>query len=1060
MRNSLIPRIAALAALIFAAGCTPEPAEEERYLRLSSPSETVMAVPEEGGTVELSVSTNLNWNVSASDNAGGAVRWVSFDSSSGSGDGTVTVTVARNISSERAAVVTVLSADRKMKAEITLTQGQGSGPAVGDGYDFPAYDIIENVSNLDITAGAANGVFDGMSFVFDNGASLTKTGTETAPEFTWTGNLYYASGVLFRGWSSDDEAVILRIPVKNGLCGNYRIAWGWHSSVAASWNLSYSNDGATWTDTGKTLATSTGNRFQRDVFFTIDEAHPVAPGESLYLKLSLKSPLAESATVTFCNGFLLTGEYPDASDLPSGDKVLYTCGFDKVNEGIPYDLPLGYMRSIATAFSPAAFGYDGISKAGTVVSEWGAVRLGSASAAASLTFPALESIGDGTADLKVSFKAVLYQAATILSENEGKASCNIEVSVAEGGGAVEDGTVTDLENWTDFQERSVTVKGADKDTRIKIGIGGGSGDRRFYLDDVVIEATTDIVVPDVVTKSLADVLAGGDGTISSSWKTVATVVSEPASGNCPENTVYVMDGNTSAAVVTGKASGLKAGDKATFMLKGAKVEGRVITLTGTAEVTSESGSQPAAKTVGISDLALNEFAFVEIRDVQATDAFAGKTFGSDVTMENAAKGTFTLGMFGTAAFAGETVPSGSGSVKGIAIGGKLYPRTFADVRLDGKRFGESGPEPAFKTIINTFDNQPDDAASTTGAKVINGTLEGNVFKFDNGAAIELVGGNDSKMTFAQAKNAPYNIYLTSAGWEAGNTFYRLSTPVEEEISGSVMFTFAINGSKIAGKRFDVFCSNDGENWTPAEYIWTVDAPEELSASSFAAQSTLAKGITRARFDLTSSMKVNAGGKIWFKIASQEGLGTSPVQLGFGFAVAPGEIMNTPEPAGALLFNNFSDCVSGSDYMAGADMRAFGNVGCPDWTKSGWDAVKVSTRYGYVLFGASNSIDQQITTPALAALTGTADITLTFKSCLYMPSTKIGAKDAVAVTVEGAGTAGELEWDTPLESDYYNWHTATVRIKGADASTRISIGIDQSMPKSDYRMFIDDILVTK
>ncbi len=1058
MNSNLMSGIAVLTVILLLSGCHRELQEEERYLNVVSGTE--VTVPADGGVVELCVSTNISWTASVADVSGASVRWAALDPSSGSGDGPVAISVARNISSERSAVVSIVSNDRNMKASVTLRQTCGSGTPDMEGYALPAYDVLENVSNNDMTAGVANGVIDGTKFIFDNGASLTKTGTGTSPEFTWTANSYYQSGILFRGWTGEDEAVVLQIPVKDGLCGNYRIAWGWHTKPAAEWTVSWSNDGDAWFDTGKSVSTSGSSRFSRDVFFTVDEAHPVAPGASLYLRLALKEPLAENAEVTFCNAFLLSKDVPDWTELPSGDKILYKCNFDNVNEGIPYEVPVGYLRSVAPAFNPSSFGYDGMSKTGTVASEWGSVRIGSASGTASLIFPALEGIGEGTADLKVSFKAVLYQAATILSETEGKASCNIEVSVAEGAGTVENGVITDLANWTNFEERSVIVKGAGKDTRIKIGISGGNGDRRFYLDDVVIEATTDIVVPDVVTRQLADVLAGNDGTISSSWKTAATVVSDPASANCPENTVYVMDGNACAAIVTESASGLKTGDKAVFMLKGARVSGNVITLAEHAEVTSEAGNIPAAKAIGISDLARNEYALVEIKGVQASDEFVGKKFGRGITMENAAKVTFALGMFSRASFAAETVPAGSGSVRGIAIGGMLYPRNRADISLDGDRLGGSETKPAFKTIINTFDNRPEDPASTTATNVVNGKLEDNVFTFADGAAVELIGGGDSRMTFAQAKNSPYNIYLTSSGWTAGNTFYRLSAPVGEEISGSVMLTFAVNGSKIAGQKFDVSWSNDGETWNPAEYIWTVDAAEEICTSSFAAQSTIAKGITRARFSVPSDKKVDSGGKIWFRITSQENLGTNPVQLGFGFVVAPGEIANTPEPAGAILFNNFSDCVAGSDYMAGAGMRAFGNVSCPEWSKAGWDAVKVNARYGYVFCGGSNSIDQKITTPALAALTGKEDIVLTFKSCLYMPSTAKGAKDAVAVTVEGAGKVSAIEWDTPLETDWYSWHTATVRIEGADSSTRVSIGIDPGMPKSDYRMFIDDILITK
>lgn len=171
---------------------------------------------------------------------------------------------------------------------------------------------------------------------------------------------------------------------------------------------------------------------------------------------------------------------------------------------MPYDLPLGYLRSASVAFDPSAFGYDGIGKGGTVASEWGSVRIGSGSGAASLTFPPLSSakLGNGVADVKVSFKAVLYQSADYLKAGEGKASCNIEVSVAEGEGNVENGAITDLQNWSTFESRSVVIKGVNKDTRIKIGIAGGSGDRRFYLDDVVVEAISDIVVPSITTKHL------------------------------------------------------------------------------------------------------------------------------------------------------------------------------------------------------------------------------------------------------------------------------------------------------------------------------------------------------------------------------------------------------------------------------------------------------------------------------------------------------------------------------------------------------------------------------
>lgn len=1051
-------RYAAVAAFAFLAGCSPEIKEEGGYLKVSSPIESALTVSGDGETVEIVVNSNLSWTISAADEAGAAVRWISFSESSGTGDATVSATVARNISADRTAVVTVMSRDRKSKAEFTVMQGVGSGSGDAEGYGFPAYDIIENVSNYDVLSGIANGVIGDNTFLFDNGAALTKLGTPSVPTFLWISNSYYQTAIRFDGWSTAEDAIVLSIPMKTGLCGDYRMCWGWQGSQEATWNVSYSTDGENWTDTGSSLTFAGSDRFKRDLFFTVDESNPVAPGGTLYLKLTPSAPLSDGATLTFNTGFLLTNAKPEPGNLPVGDKVLYTCDFSEVTSGCPYDLPVGYLRSYATTFEPDDCGYTGMTKTNTVNSGFGALRIGTASGTAGLTFPALEKIGDGTADLKVSFKAVLYQSADILSDTQGKASCRIAVSVAEGPGTIENGAI-ELANWTNFEERSVEVKGAGRETRIKIGIEGGSGDRRFYLDDVVIEATTDIVVPDVISKSLADVLSTG-GTIGASWKTTATVTSDPAGGNCPENTVYVADGNTVAAIVTNSARNLKPGDKATFNLKGASVSGAVITLDASAEVTSEAGNAPAAKTVSISDLASSEYTLVEIKNVQAVDDCVGKTFSSDITMENAAKATFTLGVYGTAAFRGETVSGNSGSLKGIVVGGKLCPRNADDIALTEPRISDETKPVLFKPVIYIFDNT---GSSTPAVK--NASISGTVCTFDDGAAIEFVGSATASMAFAIGSSQFYNPYIDTKGWDVDGACFKVSVPVKEDISGNVALSFSV--SKYTGK-FEIFWSGDGETWTPTEYTWSASATTDEKASAakntFTGQSTIGAGITRTHFNVPAARKIPAGGKLYFKIAPQDNISSASQQVffPFGFTIAPGDIENTPEPAGAVLFNNFSDCISGTDYMMG-NIGSLANVtSCPAWAKTGWTVKSVNTRYGYVFCGTASGGDHGITTPALSALTGKTDVTLTFKCCLYMPASLVGAKDDICVKVaDGDGTVGELVWDSPLDSDYYGWHTGTVTIKGASASTKLFIGAGAGKVTSgDRRMFLDDILVVK
>lgn len=141
------------------------------------------------------------------------------------------------------------------------------------------------------------------------------------------------------------------------------------------------------------------------------------------------------------------------------------------------------------------------------------------------------------------------------------------------------------------------------------------------------------------------------------------------------------------------------------------------------------------------------------------------------------------------------------------------------------------------------------------------------------------------------------------------------------------------------------------------------------------------------------------------------------------------------------------------------MRYFGNVNTPAYEKDGWTVVSGSSRTGYAMFGTSKSGDHGITTPVLTGISGTADVTLTFKCCLYMPSTFIGAKDDICVKVaEGEGTVGDIVWDSAPETDYYNWHTATVKITGASASTKLFIGAGAGKADGDRRFFLDDIIV--
>ncbi len=1047
---------------LMAAGCKKEVTAETRYLTASSPSGEDIVVSGEGGTFDVSVETNLQWTVKA-ESEGSAVRWITFSQSGGIGDGTVTATVLKGTYDPRTAVVIVMSKDERFIHSFNVNQeSYGEAPEV-EGYNIPAYSIFQNISDRDVSLGIANAEIDGASFKFDGGASITMSGA--ASDVSFASSNYYQVNAKFTGWGAEDaKDLIVRIPVKEELSGDLRMFWGWTSSVASSWKVYTGIDGENWTDTGTTIGFTNSSRFNRTLFFSVPGTVP-ADG-ALYLRLVPETSLGAGDNVQFCTGFLLTRSKPEEVVPPSGDKILYSCDFNNVTIGCPYNMPLGYMRSSAEAFDASAFGYDGIGKSGTVVGEWGSVRIGSASAAASLTFPPLseEKLGNGTADVKVSFKAVLYQSADYLNDKEGKASCNIAVSVAEGEGSVENGEITDLSNWTDFEERSVVIKGVNKDSRIMIGISGGSGDRRFYLDDVVVEAVSDITIPSEPNKTLTEILSGENGTITESAKTTVTVVSDPTGANLPAGTAIVTDGTSYAALNVSSASSLTVGTKATIRLKGAVLDKKNAVLTVTPEMISEKedGTSPAPETATVAQLPSLEYHLVELKNIQAAESFVGKTFSGEVLMENAEKETFGLNVYSSASFAGGIISENSGSVKGIVIGGKLCPRTAEDISLVLDRMGSGGIK-LFKPVFCTYEF----TNGSTTPEIKNATISGQSVSFSNGGRIERIGGAEGEMAFAQGKTStPYNVYLYSTGWNVEGTYWQLSCPATEDISGKVAVTFSLNSSaKEVQQVWNIFWSNDGESWTPAEYTWNkvnnTDALATEAKNTFTAQGTTSNGITRTEFTVPSGKKIIAGKNLYIKIAPTKTLtnAATKVQFGFGFYVVPGDVLNMDKPADALIFNNFSECTAGTDYMLGAEVRYFGNVATPAYSKDGWTVVSGFSRTGYAMFGTASSDNHGITTPEIGALDGKTDVTVSFKCCLYMPSSYMGAKDDICVKVAaGEGTIGELVWDSAPESDYYGWHTGTVKISGVSSATKIFIGAGAGKAEGDRRFFLDDIVV--
>jgi hypothetical protein len=89
-------------------------------------SPTELSFAQNGGSENVSITSNTNWTVSSS------VSWCTVSPTSGSNNGTITVTVnANDTTSERSATITVKDTNSNVTREIVVTQAKSDGDVIG-----------------------------------------------------------------------------------------------------------------------------------------------------------------------------------------------------------------------------------------------------------------------------------------------------------------------------------------------------------------------------------------------------------------------------------------------------------------------------------------------------------------------------------------------------------------------------------------------------------------------------------------------------------------------------------------------------------------------------------------------------------------------------------------------------------------------------------------------------------------------------------------------------------------------------------------------------------------
>lgn len=384
----------------------------------------------------------------------------------------------------------------------------------------------------------ANVTYADKVLTYADGNTITKTGGGTAASCalnaytsgTKLSDYMYDARYYIGGWGGDnwqDNGLVFKMKATSRLVGNLRFGFSLFgaagSDLPKNWKVVWSNDNVNWNEGAqilnfKTDVTSAPEQLETSfeltgsanaggyklAIFNIPESRAVAEGAYLYVKVcqadnvSLSgNPVDPAKQVIFINGFFLTTHEKRAyhtSNLPSGENVLLTEGFDDAFWGPDYFIPSWqYFVSHKIAYTMP----ENWTKAGYVFELPGYIRVGNSGtdATSSVTTPALEALGDTPANITVSFKA-----ATLLVGAKGYTPDNLTIGVSASAGTVGSenyfpssltgATVSPVDaatadkmdaEYIRWYDCSVKVSGATKDTKITFSCTG-----RHFFDDIVI----------------------------------------------------------------------------------------------------------------------------------------------------------------------------------------------------------------------------------------------------------------------------------------------------------------------------------------------------------------------------------------------------------------------------------------------------------------------------------------------------------------------------------------------------------------------------------------------
>lgn len=594
--------------------------------------------------------------------------------------------------------------------------------------------------------------------------------------------------------------------------------------------------------------------------------------------------------------------------------------------------------------------------------------------------------------------------------------------------------------------------------------------------------------------------SNGSYTFTEAAKMKGVTVSNPRYGNFYDNCIAVessAEPNSGIVIRANNTLYLNQGEEVEVNLLGATVSRN--SATGLVEVavdddskitrTSTTKINPVAVTVSADELLSGAYEgmFVTVDGQVLPAELRKESLAGTLQMQDNEGTVYNMTVLESCSFSTNSIPTGSGSVAGIAVKMNgiygVMPTTVDDLLLSGARTDDSVVFPYIFSFMSLgADRSPKYLTffQATDPNDCYGTNDDGT-----GATIRFYLNSASKYINMWTENSGHH-NIPSGTWAGakGEHYIQLEYPMGEDVEGDVRLSFGLSSQANAPKNWVVQYSTDYTTWYDAENAPNVVLPDGKTYGS-------GKNYFYHEVDFHPVIPINRKQTLYVRITPYNNVSVSGgtvtsssgrVSLHSCVVIDYVPSYSTKVPANAIYFEPFDMCTHGLDYRNGdklSGMMNFCGADISTWSvTNGLSGENVHQRPGYAQIGyvetqydvAQTDYTNTVGVLNTPKLNASGTLKLSFKAMAYKNKSVYNVGTKASLDINGDMTVGTLEvvgggtinGDTKVKvpsMSYDSFKLYSYTIEGATSDTYLRF-TSEPTNGAFSRWFVDEICVTK